>query len=848
MTIARKLWLGFGIVILIFLVASLIIFFSQRSISSAVDEIANVEEPTRDASQEMEINLVEMSRNASEYLQAGDPQYREQFTEDRAEFEESKARYDELVDTPTGREQGERIDLLYGEYVALGESLMDQYEEQAGTSDDYVEADEQEFLELQDDLDEVLDEEVQPWTGQQLAEAEEDASNAIRNVYVTIIVLLLLGLLSGILAAYFISRGILRSVGRLAKGARKVGEGDLDHRIELNTTDELGTVAAAFNEMAERRRRSDEGLREAEERFRGLSDATFEGIAIVNEDSISETNRAFVAMFGYDEASEVIGKTPLDFVAPESYDLVREKVASGYEEPYETIGLKKDGTRFDVEVRGRISSYQGRPVRVTALRDISDRKRAEEALRKSEARNRAVVDTASDAILTMTTDGLICSFNPAAERIFGYTAEEAVGQPLRMLMPERFRGPHEAGFRRYLGGGEAHVVDKGPVELAGLRKNGEEFPLELALGEMREEGDILFTGIIRDVTERKRAEEALREETAIVHLLEMVALTANEAPSLEEAMQTCLELVWAHTEWPVGHAFLVAGGPTGKAVSTNIWHLEDPDKFESFVEDTEGTRFVPGIGLAGRVLSTEQPVWIEDVSEDPNFPRAEQAKNAGIKAGFALPVLAGSEITAILEFFSTEAVEPDKQLLEALAQVGVQLGRVVERQRAEEALRRSETSLAEAQRMARIGNWEWDLVTDELSWSDEVYRIYGYEPKEFVPTLDKLLEIVHPEDRDLLREAIDGALYEDRPYDFDHRIVLPDGEVRVIHRQAKVFFDEEGKPLRMVGTVQDVTEREQAEKELQEAKEAAEAANRAKSDFLANMSHEIRTPMKASSA
>ncbi len=91
MTIARKLWLGFGIVVLIFLAASLIIVVSQRSISSALDEIASVEEPTRDASQEMEINLVEMSRDVLEYLHEGDPQYRERLAEDRAEFEESNS-------------------------------------------------------------------------------------------------------------------------------------------------------------------------------------------------------------------------------------------------------------------------------------------------------------------------------------------------------------------------------------------------------------------------------------------------------------------------------------------------------------------------------------------------------------------------------------------------------------------------------------------------------------------------------------------------------------------------------------------------------------------------------------
>ena len=147
------------------------------------------------------------------------------------------------------------------------------------------------------------------------------------------------------------------------------------------------------------------------------------------------------------------------------------------------------------------------------LLDRSDveRERAEEELRKSEERNRAVVETASDAIIVMTTNGVISSFNPAAERIFGYSAGEAIGQPLRILMPERFRGTHEAGFRRYLETGQARVVGKGPIELVGLRKSGEEFPLELSLGEMREEGGILFTGIVRDVTERKREEEELHE-------------------------------------------------------------------------------------------------------------------------------------------------------------------------------------------------------------------------------------------------------------------------------------------------------------------------------------------------
>jgi PAS domain S-box-containing protein len=142
---------------------------------------------------------------------------------------------------------------------------------------------------------------------------------------------------------------------------------------------------------------------------------------------------------------------------------------------------------------------------------------------------------------------------------------------------------------------------------------------------------------------------------------------------------------------------------------------------------------------------------------------------------------------------------------------------IAERNLAQRALYRSEKSLSEAQRIAHIGNWDWDIQENVLRWSDEIYRIFGLTPQQFGATYETFLQSVHPEDRELVRKAVDEALYG-RPYNIDHRIVLPNGEVRIVHEQGEVTFGESGEPIRLLGTVQDITEIKKAEEALLDAK------------------------------
>ena len=134
-------------------------------------------------------------------------------------------------------------------------------------------------------------------------------------------------------------------------------------------------------------------------------------------------------------------------------------------------------------------------------------------------------------------------------------------------------------------------------------------------------------------------------------------------------------------------------------------------------------------------------------------------------------------------------------------------------------LRRSESSLADAQRIAHLGNWDWDIVHNELRWSDEIHRIFGLAPQEFGATYEAFLASVHPDDREFVKKSVNEAFYEKKPYNIDHRIVLPDGSERLVHERAEVTFDEAGKPTRMVGTVYDITERKRAEDALRKSEE-----------------------------
>ncbi|HZE66859.1 MAG TPA: ATP-binding protein [Sporichthyaceae bacterium] len=180
---------------------------------------------------------------------------------------------------------------------------------------------------------------------------------------------------------------------------------------------------------------------------------------------------------------------------------------------------------------------------------------------------------------------------------------------------------------------------------------------------------------------------AIAARTGELGLLQRVAATANSAVDLPTAAGEVIEAVCAHTGWQVGHVYWRDGDTL---VPSGIWHGGTP----LFRDATAATPLARGVGLGGRVLASGEPVWIPDVRADPGFVRARQAD--GLGAGMAFPVLVGEEVVALLEFFSTTPAEPDTRLLGLLADVGRQLGRVVDRVRAGDALRAAAAAAEDA--------------------------------------------------------------------------------------------------------------------------------------------------------
>jgi PAS domain S-box-containing protein len=278
-----------------------------------------------------------------------------------------------------------------------------------------------------------------------------------------------------------------------------------------------GNEGVAFVLDLSEQKRAEDALRRSEQRWQTAFENSAIGMMMRDcSDRFIASNRVFQNMLGYTE-SELSELSNEDVTYHEdrraNLELIRE-LLEGRRQHFqiEKRYRRKDGTLL--WARNNVALIPGigdaAPFLFAVVEDITQRKWEESARRYSEERHRVVVETASDAVISLDESSAILLANPATTRIFGYDPAELIGKPLTMLMPEFLRKLHEAGFKRYLATGQRHINWQG-TELIGLRKNGQEFPVEVSFGELSKDGHRVFTGFIRDISERKQAEEMRKQ-------------------------------------------------------------------------------------------------------------------------------------------------------------------------------------------------------------------------------------------------------------------------------------------------------------------------------------------------
>jgi len=261
------------------------------------------------------------------------------------------------------------------------------------------------------------------------------------------------------------------------------------------------------------RKQANERLQQSEQRWQTAFENSAIGIMMRDlADRFFAANSAFRNMLGYTE-SELYQLCQLDVTCEEDRELNLELIGELWEGKRQHFQLEKRYRRKDgtlVWVRNNVTLVPGTggvpPFLFTIVEDITERKKEESERRYIEQRYRVMVETASDAVVCIDESGAILLANPATAKVFGYDPADLIGKPLTMLMPEYLRKLHEDGFRRYSATGQRHINWQG-TELTGLRKNGQEFPVEISFGELTADGHRIFTGFVRDISERRQAEE-----------------------------------------------------------------------------------------------------------------------------------------------------------------------------------------------------------------------------------------------------------------------------------------------------------------------------------------------------
>jgi PAS domain S-box-containing protein len=508
-----------------------------------------------------------------------------------------------------------------------------------------------------------------------------------------------------------------------------------------------------------------EALKNSENQVQTLFENTPLGIALIDhEGGFLAFNQSLGRMLGYSEAeTQKLNMTSLYHGPGQGTEILEKLQTSATVRNFGVEVVRKDGTSFYASLNASKLSQSEQDIYLAVIEDVSERIRAQQALQESQLRLANIIETAQEAVLTVNEDQKLTLFNPAAERMFGFERNDIVGRPLDVLLPERFRTEHADHILTFA---QTNVTARSMGNLGNLwgrRANGEEFPIEVSISQVKLANERLYTAFVQDVTERKKAEQALQERIKELNFLYSVSELVDRLwPALEEILQGVVELIPAAWQYP-------------EITCARIVLKDQEFRTENFA--VSPWQQTIDIIVFGEQTGTVEVYYLEERPESQE----------GI-------------------FLSEE-----RSLIKEISE---RLGRTIERVMVEDALQASEEKYRDL--VENISDVIYTIDTEgKITYiSPAVESSLEYKPAEILG--QSFLQFFSISSLDRGKENYQQLIHGKSPGPNEYQMQTKSGEIRWGQTSSKPIFDGEDQVVGVQGVMTDITERKMLEAQMQE--------------------------------